>query len=121
MSQIQSTVLGWLIITGCYLLGEFIVLVADVPLPGALIGLLILLAGLLLHQRPPQSVGHGAVPLLTHMSVMFVPAVIGVGLFWDEVKANVLGITLAIVATTIIGLGFTAWLAQKLMQSRGNS
>lgn len=119
MAQIQSTIMGWLIITGCYLIGEFVVLVADVPLPGALVGLLLLLTGLLLRQRPVESVARGARPLLTHMSVMFVPAVIGVGLFWDEVKANALGITLALVATTIVGLGFTAWIAQKLMRNRG--
>ncbi|GGF67165.1 CidA/LrgA family protein [Alteromonas lipolytica] len=114
----MSTVTGWLIITGCYLLGEFIVQMASIPLPGALIGLLLLLAGLLLRQRPAVAISRGAQPLLTHMSVLFVPAVIGVGLFWDEVRQNALGITLALVATTIIALGFTAWVAQYLMHRK---
>ena len=117
--QVKSTLIGWLIITGCYLIGEFTVLVADVPLPGALIGLLLLLCGLLLRKRPPVTVSRGAQPLLTHMSVLFVPAVIGVGLFWDEVRANALGITLALVATTIVALGATAWIAQCLMRRKG--
>ena len=116
--HVKSTFMGWLVIVSCYLVGEFIVLVLDVPLPGALVGLLLLLGALLLRQRPAVTVSRGAQPLLTHMSVLFVPAVIGVGLFWDEVRANALGIVLALVATTIVALGFTAWLAQRVLQSR---
>ncbi|MDG6099983.1 CidA/LrgA family protein [Alteromonas sp. ZYF713] len=116
--HVKSTLNGWLIIVGCYLVGEFFVLVTDLPLPGALIGLLLLLGGLLLRQRPAVTVGRGAQPLLTHMSVLFVPAVIGVGLFWAEVSENALGIALALVATTIVALGFTAWFAQRLMKAK---
>ncbi|PRO71246.1 murein hydrolase transporter LrgA [Alteromonas alba] len=116
--HVKSTLYGWLIIIGCYLVGEFFVLVTDLPLPGALIGLLLLLSGLLLRQRPAVTVGRGAQPLLTHMSVLFVPAVIGVGLFWAEVSENALGIALALVATTIVALGFTAWFAQRLMKAK---
>ena len=116
--HVKSTLTGWLIIVGCYLLGEFVVLVTAVPLPGALIGLLLLLCGLLVRQRPAIIIGKGAQPLLTHMSVLFVPAVIGVGLFLDEVRANALGILLSLVATTLIAMGFTAWLAQRLMRSQ---
>ena len=116
--HVKSTLYGWLIIVGCYLVGEFFVLVTDLPLPGALIGLLLLLGGLLLRQRPAVTVGRGAQPLLTHMSVLFVPAVIGVGLFWAEVSENALGIALALVATTIVALGFTAWFAQWLMKAK---
>ena len=113
--HVTSTLTGWLIIVGCYLVGEFLVLVTDLPLPGALIGLLLLLGGLLLRQRPPETVGRGAQPLLSHTSVLFVPAVIGVGLFWAEVCENALGIALALVATTIVALGATAWFAQRLL------
>ena len=116
--HVKSTLYGWLIIIGCYLVGEFFVLVTDLPLPGALIGLLLLLGGLLLRQRPAVTVGRGAQPLLTHMSVLFVPAVIGVGLFWAEVSENALGIALALVATTIVALGYTAWFAQRLMKAK---
>lgn len=116
--HIKTTLKGWVIIVGCYLVGEFVVLTFNLPLPGALIGLLILLCGLLLHQRPAVAVSRGARPLLAHMSVLFVPAVIGVGLFWGEVRDNALGITLSLVATTIIALGFTAWVAQRLMKTK---
>ncbi|NVK54797.1 MAG: CidA/LrgA family protein [Alteromonadaceae bacterium] len=119
MQQLTASILGWLAIVACYLLGEFLVLVADAPIPGALVGLLILLGGLLIHQRPVFAISRGAQPMLTHMSVLFVPAVIGVGLFWDTVSANALGIVLALVATTIISLGLTAWIAQQLLRGKG--
>ncbi len=118
MQQFTASASGWLIIVACYLVGEFLVLVTDAPVPGALIGLIILLAGLLLQQRPVVAVSRGAQPMLSHMSVLFVPAVIGVGLFWDTVTANALGIVLALLVTTVISLGFTAWIAQLLLRGR---
>ncbi len=121
MQQLTASVLGWLGIVACYLLGEFLVLVVDAPVPGALVGLLILLSALLLHQRPTPAISRGAQPMLTHMSVLFVPAVIGVGLFWDEVLANVLGIVQALIFTTVVSLGLTAWIAQNLLGKHGHN
>ncbi|MDC8830162.1 CidA/LrgA family protein [Alteromonas gilva] len=121
MQQLTASMAGWLVIIACYLVGEFLVLVFNAPVPGALAGLLILLTILLLRQRSTPAISRAAQPLLTHMSVLFVPAVIGVGLFWDIVLSNVLGITLALVVTTVVSLGLTGWVAQWLLDKRGQN
>lgn len=118
MPQVIANGLGFTGIVCCYLFGEWVVNLTGVPLPGALLGMLLLLGILLLRQRSPGAVARVAQPLLGHMSLLFVPAVVGVMLFWPEVRQNLGGIVLALVVTTVISMGFTAWIAQRLMGNK---
>lgn len=117
MPKVVANGLGFVGIVCCYLIGDWLVKLTGVPLPGALLGMLLLLGILLLRGRSPGSVGHASQPLLGHMSLLFVPAVVGVMLFWPEVKQNLIGIVLALVATTVISMGLTAWVAQRILSN----
>ena len=114
---IRST-LGFIGIVSCYLTGEWVVQITHVPLPGALIGMLLLLVILLFRQRSPGAVAQVAQPLLGHMTLLFVPAVVGVMAFWPEVKQNLTGIILALVITTVLSMGITARIAQQILKRK---
>tara|TARA_B100002049_G_C15944510_1_gene317795 strand:+ start:181 stop:561 length:381 start_codon:yes stop_codon:yes gene_type:complete len=108
---------GWVAILLCYLAGHILVDSFAFPLPAALTGLLILLALLLWRGRQPASVSAAASPLLSHMSVLFVPAVLGVGLYWEDIQANGVSLALAICVSTGFCLGLAGAISQKFLQS----
>ena len=118
MPKAISSALGFIGIVSCYLTGEWLVQITRVPLPGALIGMLLLLVILLFRQRSPGAVAQVAQPLLGHMTLLFVPAVVGVMAFWPEVKQNLTGIVLALVITTVLSMGITARIAQQILKRK---
>jgi putative effector of murein hydrolase LrgA (UPF0299 family) len=121
MTRIYHVLLGWVAILGCYFAGKAIVLVTGLLVPAPLVGLLLLFGLLQLHQRPPEILALAAQPLLKHMSILFVPAVLGVGLYWDSILANIWSLAGAIILSTIVCMGFTAWFAQWLFNRNGNA
>lgn len=99
------------------LLGGIIVEFLHVPLPGSIIGLIILL--LLLHMKivKKEYVADGAGFLLPILTLFFIPATVGV-VNYPELLSW-LGVSLLIITiiSTIFSLGVTAKFAQKLEQT----
>lgn len=99
------------------LLGGIIVEFLHVPLPGSIIGLIILL--LLLHMKivKKEYVADGAGFLLPILTLLFIPATVGV-VNYPELLSW-LGVSLLIITiiSTIFSLGVTAKFAQKLEQT----
>ena len=60
-------------------LGEGIVFLFALPLPGPVAGMLLLMAGLILFPALQTLVEQGANTLLSHLSLLFVPAELGEG------------------------------------------
>jgi len=118
MVGLQKWITGAILVLGCYYLGTWLSSSAGLPLPGALTGLLILLAVLFIVPKAEPLVARAASPLLSHMSVLFVPAVLGVSAYWKEIAQNGWAIGIAIVITTCISLGISAKIAEKLLASR---
>ena len=58
---------------------------------------------------------------LKHMSLLFIPAVLGVSIYWADIQSNALAIAIAIIVTTSISLGITAWFSQQLFNSKSGS
>lgn len=119
MQRFKAWLTGWAAILSCYYAGTALVTVLAIPLPPALVGLLLLLVGLILRGRPASAVGVAASPLLKHMSVLFVPAVLGVGLYWQDIQQQAWSLFVAIVVTTTLSLGITAWAATHILSPRG--
>lgn len=99
------------------LLGGIIVEFLHLPLPGSIIGLIILL--LLLHMKivKKEYVADGAGFLLPILTLLFIPATVGV-VNYPELLSW-LGVSLLIITiiSTIFSLGVTAKFAQKLEQT----
>ena len=118
MTGISQFVRGMLAILLCYWAGEFIVILFQLPLPGALLGLVLLLSFLLLREREPVSVSRAGQPLLKHMALLFIPAGVGVGAYSNQIIDNALGLFLAIFVSTLVSLGLSAKLGQYVLASR---
>ncbi|NDW20516.1 CidA/LrgA family protein [Alteromonas hispanica] len=107
--------IGGVMILLSYYCGMFLSHQLSLPIPGPLLGLVILLAVLFFVPNLEKSTTLVALPFLKHMSVLFVPAVLGVSLYWNDIASNSVALFVAIVGTTALCLGLTGWFAGKLM------
>lgn len=93
------------------LVGEVLVQTLSLPLPGPLVGMLLLFAGLLFRGALPQGLADAAKALLSHLMLLFIPAVTGVMMYVDRIgrewlpflAACLLGaaVTMAVTALTL--------------------
>ncbi|TPG58091.1 CidA/LrgA family protein [Roseomonas nepalensis] len=104
---------GAALILLCQLAGEAVAHATGLPLPGPVLGMILLLALLLLNDASPRPVGDAflapaADGLLGNLSLLFIPAGVGVVGRLDVLQANGVGLAVALVASTLIGLVATA-------------
>ncbi len=108
----------------CQLIGELLVSFTGLPVPGPVIGMLLLFAGLLLHGSLPEDLGHVADALITNLSLLFVPAGVGVMLHLKLLGDELLPISIALVASTLITIaisgGLMLWLNRQRAAARDN-
>ena len=90
------------------LVGEVISKFFDLPLPGPVVGMALLFATLLVRGSVPEDLKSTAQGFLSHLSLLFVPAGVGVmlhlGLIADEWGA----ITLSLLGSTVLTIAVTA-------------
>ncbi|GAA0413865.1 CidA/LrgA family protein [Cocleimonas flava] len=102
------------------LLGEVSVRLLDLPVPGPVAGLLYLLVLLLAmgkFKRPaPESLEQSSLALLNHLSLLFVPAGVGVMVHFQRLEEEWLPITVALFLGVLITMGTTALSMQFLMR-----
>jgi len=67
------------------LVGEVTVQGLGLPLPGPLLGMLMLFAGLLWRGGLPEALQEAANALLRHLMLLFIPAVTGVMMYFDRI------------------------------------
>ncbi|WP_424135920.1 CidA/LrgA family protein [Roseomonas chloroacetimidivorans] len=104
---------GLALILSCQLAGEALVHGTGWPLPGPVVGMVILLLLLLLNDSLPNPaetrfVTAPSEALVANLSVLFVPAGVGVVNKLDVLEAHWFALALALVTSTIIGLAVTA-------------
>ncbi len=98
----------------CQLLGEVLVRALVLPLPGPVAGLGILFAILVWHGRHragpsvPEDLGQVADMLLRNLSLLFVPAAVGVVQYLGLLRAYAGQIAIAIVVSTTLAFNVTA-------------
>jgi holin-like protein len=81
------------------------------PVPGSVIGAVVLAALLLAGAIPLRWVEDGADLLLKYLALFFVPSAVAAARVWGDVRNDVLVIALVSVVTTILVLVCTAKLA----------
>lgn len=87
--------------------------------PGPVIGLLLLLAFLTWRGGVPEGVELVSAAFMRYLGVLFVPAAVGVVLFWPHLQRQALAITVALVASVVATIAVSALLAK--LASRGGS
>lgn len=90
------------------LAGEVIAHGFGLPIPGPVIGMLFLLIYLLLNRDAVEKLAPTANGLLRHLSILFVPAGVGVMLHGQRIVAEALPIVAALLASTVLGMAVTA-------------
>ncbi len=104
---------------GCQLAGEVLVRALALPLPGPVAGLGLLFAALLLRGRRagaaadrvgdvPVELGRVSDALLRNLSLLFIPASVGVIKYLDVLRERAAPILLAIAVSTTLALIVTA-------------
>jgi holin-like protein len=101
------------------LAGEVIVLALGLPVPGPVVGMVLLLLTLLLRGGPSASLVGTTGGLLNHLSLLFVPAGVGVMLHWERLASQGIALLVALVVSTLITLAACALTMQALMRGRG--
>lgn len=108
--------LTWLI--GFQLLGELVVRVADLPVPGPVVGMLFLFVLLRLRGDEGSVVRAGGA-LLRHLQLFFVPAGVGVVVYLSVLGRDALPIAVAMLGSWLLGLVVVGWTAQGLERLLG--
>ena len=86
-----------------------------VPLiPGPVAGLVLMLAWLRLRDGPRRDVELVSGALVRHLGLLFVPAAVGVVMFWPQLRANALAVLAALVASVVLTIAVSALLLRAL-------
>ncbi|MEW9919662.1 CidA/LrgA family protein [Marimonas sp. MJW-29] len=112
--------LGYLtVILLCQLAGEVIVGTLSLPIPGPVLGMVLLFLLLLARGEVPEALDQVSTGLLRSMSLLFVPAGTGVILHFKLLGEALLPLGLSLVVSTIATIAVTALLMRWL--GRGGS
>ena len=90
------------------LAGEVSVLLLKLPVPGPVMGMIMLFLTLLVRGRAVAWVEPATGALLSHLSLLFVPAGVGLMVHFDRIENEWLPISIALVLGTVITMAATA-------------
>ena len=103
--------------------GEVLVQALGLPLPGALVGALLLLVGLLLLGRLPKALEQTSGALLQNLMLLFIPIVAGVMLHFERIASEWLPFLASGIGGAVLTLLVTAavfrWMLQRSGQKPG--
>jgi holin-like protein len=96
-------------------IGEVASYALRLPVPGPVIGMVLLLLFLKLRPRTLDALRGTSLGLLQHLSLLFVPAGVGVMVHWHRLAAEGVAIVVAIVVSTVLALAATALTVRALL------
>ncbi len=105
------------------LAGELIARWLGLPVPGPVIGMLLLFIGLSVRGNTPGDLQHLAQGLLKHLSLLFVPAGVGVISYISLLAEDWIAIALTLIASTLLAVvatGVTLRLLQGWRRESGD-
>lgn len=99
--------------------GEVLVQLLGLPLPGALVGALLLLVGLLALGRLPRELEQTAGALLQNMMLLFIPIVAGVMLHFERIASEWLPFIASGIGGAVLTLVVTALVFRRMLARTG--
>jgi holin-like protein len=103
-----SLIRDLLAILGCQLAGELVHAATGVPLSGPVIGMALLFGGLLIRGSVPSGLQELSNGILSHLSLLFVPAAVGIMLHLALLREEWLAIAAALLGSTVLTVIVTA-------------
>lgn len=111
-------IVGMSVLLGCQFIGELLVRALSLPVPGPVLGMVVLLVALMVNGRVPSALRTAGEGLLRYLTLLFVPAGVGImshfGLIGEDL--GVLAVTL--VVSTGLTLAVTAKVLDVLAKRR---
>jgi holin-like protein len=92
----------------CQLAGESIVRALDVPVPGPVLGAIVMLAFLSIRRGAPETLGKTSHDLLANFSLLFVPAGTGIILHAARLEAEAVALIAALIGSTALTIAVAA-------------
>ncbi|MFJ3055026.1 CidA/LrgA family protein [Herbaspirillum sp. NPDC087042] len=108
------TSLALLLVFQC--LGEGAAQLLGLPVPGPVIGMLLLLLSFLLYPRLADFMEPTSWGILQHLSLLFVPAGVGVIAAGGQLKGDLGAIVVALVVSTVLAIAVGALVTQWAMK-----
>lgn len=100
------------------LLGEIVSYTLKLPVPGPVIGMILLFIWLAVDDRLLQVIQGTTSTILKHFSLLFVPAGVGVMVHAQRIGGEWIAIGIALLASTVLAIATTAWVTRALMRWR---
>jgi len=100
--------LGLVCLIACQFIGEAVVRLLNVPVPGPVVGLVLLAVPLLVARRTPPGIEQTSDTLLRHLSLFFVPAGVGALRYADLLAQEGVRLAIVLVASTAATMAVTA-------------
>ena len=98
----------------CQFIGELSISLLELPIPGPVVGMILLFLYLLIKGAVPSSLSKVSNTLLTNMSILFVPAGVGVMAHATLLKTDFWPLMVAMVVSTLVTIIVTALVMKKL-------
>lgn len=90
------------------LVGEISVRLLGVPVPGPVLGMVMLFITLLLRGKAGETLDTASTALLSHLSLLFVPAGVGMMVHFEHIASEWLSISIALLLSTVVTMAATA-------------
>ena len=98
------------------LIGEILVQVSGLPAPGPVIGMVLLLLAIYGRGALPDALRTTAETLLSHLSLLFIPAGVGIIQHGARLAEEWLAIAVALIVSTLITVAVTALVMQAIIR-----
>ncbi len=98
------------------LVGEVTVRYLHLPVPGPVMGMIMLFLTLLLRRRSSASLDCASTALLSHLLLLFIPAGVGIIVHFDRIGREWLPISIALLISTLLSMAATALIMQRMDQ-----
>ncbi len=102
----------------CQLAGEVIARLFKLPIPGPVVGMMLLFAGLVIRRGIPENLEKTGTTLLSHLSLLFIPAGVGVTVHLKLLADEWLPIVVALIVSTVVTLAVTGLVMQALARGK---
>jgi putative effector of murein hydrolase LrgA (UPF0299 family) len=103
------------------LAGELMVTLTGLPVPGPVAGMALLFAFLAIRGAVPQDTGRTGEFLLSNLSLLFVPAGVGVMAHFALLRDEWPVLSVALIASTLAAVGVTAGLMSLMLRRSGGN
>ncbi len=108
---------GLLILLAFQFAGELLVQTLNLPLPGPVLGMVLLLVALTTRAAVLQRIAPAANLLIGNLTLLFFPIGIGIVLEWDRYAEHGLALLVSIVFGTVLALVLVTGLLKLLLRS----